>query len=83
MAGTQKDQSIVDILIADHRNFRSLYDKVKTTQDKSEKQRLANEIIGAIAPHSSAEEQVLYPTIRNTAKDPQNADKSLQEHQAV
>lgn len=83
MSGTTENRSAVEILTTDHRLFRELFAKVKAAKDKPEKQRLANQIIDAIAPHSVAEEQVLYPTIRNTARDPKAADRSINEHQQV
>jgi hemerythrin superfamily protein len=82
-SGSSEKVSAVDLLVADHRQFRDLYNQAKAAKDVKERQRLANAIIDAVAPHSAAEEQILYPTIRNTAKDPAAADKSLQEHQQL
>jgi len=61
-------RSGVDVLIEDHRNVSKLFKDIMSTQDEKERTELSNMIIKELSQHSSVEEQILYPTIRELDK---------------
>lgn len=78
-------QNIVSKIVDDHNTVKSFWCKFKKESGRTEKEKLANQIIYEIAVHSHAEELVLYPAIENTLKDEGKklADMSRAEHAEV
>ncbi|MFA9443936.1 hemerythrin domain-containing protein [Egicoccus sp. AB-alg6-2] len=58
------DQDIVDLLLADHREFRELFDELARSEDDF-KQELFHYLVARLASHEAAEESVVHPALRD------------------
>jgi len=81
----QKRPSIIDQIKYDHVEIDRLLDVAagKTSLDIGVRTDALTRAITLLSEHAVAEEILLYPAIRKTAKDPQLADASLTEHQRI
>ncbi|KAG2186158.1 hypothetical protein INT43_002596 [Umbelopsis isabellina] len=77
--------SIVTKVVEDHNTVKAFWSKFKKESDKTEREKLANQIIYEIAVHSHAEELVLYPAIERNLKEEGKklVDESRAEHAEV
>lgn len=71
---------IVELLMKDHKDVMYLFDKCQNTQDLNEKKKLCGTIAEEISKHTFAEEQLLYPLLRNFFNRGADAEKSINEH---
>lgn len=66
--GEPKDQDVVELLIAQHKEIKRLFSKVaKASGD--EKRQLFEELVRLLAVHETAEEEVVHPTARGKIKN--------------
>ena len=63
---TAQEQDVVDLLMAQHDEIKSLFAQVKTAQG-SEKRERFQELVRLLAVHESAEEEVVHPAARRPA----------------
>lgn len=78
---SQNTETVVDLLIEDHREFDALFEKAKSTTDHHHRRDLADQIIADLVRHSVAEEQYLYPAVRAyLTNGDQRADHEIAEH---
>lgn len=63
----------------DHKAIKSLYEQFKKTSDQEQKQQLAWQLLRDLTLHSLAEEEVVYPEIKNKI-DTETRDQALHEH---
>lgn len=56
-----------DVLAAEHRDVLARFERLRTTDDPTERRRLLDELIDALAMHAELEEAVFYPAIRESA----------------
>lgn len=63
--------------------MQKYFDILNSQSDLRARQDALNNVVILLSEHAVAEETILYPVLRNTAKDPSRADKSLHEHQVV
>jgi 2-oxoglutarate dehydrogenase complex dehydrogenase (E1) component-like enzyme len=60
---TAQDQDVVELLLDQHDQIRSLFSQVSTAQGTT-KRELFEELVRLLAVHESAEEEVVHPTAR-------------------
>lgn len=74
----------VKLIKQDHRMVKALFRKFASATRRSERQKLAEQIIEELSVHSAIEEQLLYPALR--ARDQRMEDSvlnALEEHHAA
>lgn len=79
-----KSDNVIDLIIADHKEAESLYEKYKTTTDQDEKQLIANNLVRVLVKHDECEQLLVYPLLREKIggeRGEQLYEKSLKEHQ--
>lgn len=81
MATTQ-GQSLVDVIVADHRAVEQVFGELEQGTGSAEHRRsLMDHVITELVRHSVAEEQYLYPAAREKLPDGNEiADHEVQEH---
>ncbi|KAG2202734.1 hypothetical protein INT47_004758 [Mucor saturninus] len=82
--GFFKSENVIDLIIADHREAESLYDKYKATTDQDEKQLIANNLVKVLVKHDECEQLLVYPLLREKIggeRGEQLYERSLKEHQ--
>lgn len=67
----------IELLTEDHRTVETLFEKIEATEAPAEKHELVQEAIKELVIHSSIEERVLYPVIREALPD---GDGLIDEH---
>jgi hemerythrin superfamily protein len=73
--------NLVDDIIADHREFESVFVELESSGDPRSKPDLVEHVISGLVRHSVAEEEYLYPTARKVLSDGDElADHELKEH---
>lgn len=76
------DHDAIDILVADHREFETLFVELETRQGTLEHRRqLVDVVIAELVRHSVAEEAYVYPIARKALPDGDEiADREIAEH---
>lgn len=64
--GVPKDA--IELLMADHRIVEGLFDKFEGTDDKDEKQKLARQVCLELMVHSTIEEEIFYPAVKDAVE---------------
>jgi hemerythrin superfamily protein len=77
----------VDLLIADHQKVRKLFEEFQSAQEAEDDARmaeLASSIFEELDVHTSIEEEIFYPAVREDVDDSDElVDESVQEHHVV
>jgi hemerythrin superfamily protein len=76
----------LDLLVADHRTVDDLFERFEKLGDNATKtkRQVADKIIRELAVHAVAEEQVLYPVVRECSDELEKVVlESLEEHHAA
>lgn len=72
------------MIIEDHKELKSYYDKIMNSSDHDEQTRYQNLFVWELARHSIGEEIVVYPAMEKHIPDGKAlAEKDRQEHRAV
>ncbi len=81
MADT-KTGNIVDDIIADHREFESVFSEIESAGDPPRTQpELVEHVIAGIVRHAVAEEEYVYPAARDIVPNgDEMVDHEIQEH---
>lgn len=80
MAGSANG-TIVDDIVADHREFESVFVQIESGGDPHTQPELVDHVIAGIVRHAVAEEQFVYPAARSVLPDGDEvADHELKEH---
>ena len=78
------DQDAVDVLTHDHREVEELFAEIEVTTDAGELRDLADQVITELVRHAVAEEQHLYPAVREHVPGGDAlADKEIDDHSKV
>lgn len=78
------DRDVIGILTHDHREVESMFGKLTSVTDPGERREVADEITIELVRHSVAEEQYLYPAVREHVPDGDAiADRELSDHAEV
>jgi hemerythrin superfamily protein len=77
----------VDLLVSDHNEVRGLFERFKAAQeaeDADEMSRLATAIFEELEVHTTIEEEIFYPAVRDESEDlAEVVDEGIQEHHVV
>ena len=63
MTAAQHDQDVIDLLLEQHQEIRSLISEVKTA-DGGHLQQAFSDLVRLLVVHESAEEQIVHPAAR-------------------
>jgi len=78
---TTQQKSIIDDIVADHRDFETVFVELQSTTDPATRRALAELVITGLVRHSVGEEMYLYPAARRVLPDGDKiADHELHEH---
>lgn len=71
----------IELLTQDHRAVEKLFRQFERANRKDQKKRLATEVVHELSRHAAIEEQLLYPSIRERAKQLEDLTlEALEEH---
>lgn len=76
-------QDAITLLVADHREVSEMFKKFEEMSDRAKvsKKKLADEICSALILHTTIEEEIFYPAVREASKDLEDVvDESVVEH---
>ncbi|MFD4974828.1 hemerythrin domain-containing protein [Streptomyces sp. NPDC058424] len=77
--------NVIEELMADHREVEEIFGRIQSTAGQGQELRdLVDEVTIELVRHSVAEEQYLYPTVRERVEDGGRiADKEIADHSRV
>ena len=76
-------QDAISLLTEDHENVKELFEQYEELGERAHvaKQKLALKICTELTKHSTIEEEIFYPAVRNADKDNEDAiDEAIVEH---
>jgi hemerythrin superfamily protein len=76
-------QDAIAMLVADHREVSEMFKKFEEMGDRAKvsKKKLADQICTALVLHTTIEEEIFYPAVREASKDLEDVvDESIVEH---
>jgi hemerythrin-like domain-containing protein len=79
-------QDAVSMLIAEHREVKQLFEQYEQLTDRAKvsKKKLADQICNALILHTTIEEEIFYPAVREAGKDSEDkVDEAVVEHAAA
>jgi hemerythrin superfamily protein len=79
-------RNVVDLIIEDHAQARTLYETFKTSTDLEQKKNLRNNIIKSLVQHDECEQLLVYPLLREKVGGSLGEGhyrRSLDEHQEL
>lgn len=80
---TDRDEDVIDLLIAQHRRIRELFDRLDQTAGR-ERRDIFRELVRLLAVHETAEEEVVHPAARKARGGPPIVDARVgEEHRAT
>lgn len=75
-------QDIAQIIASDHRKVEELFDQLESSQ--GDRRHLVAQVISELSAHAAAEEQLLYPAVRDMVPGGGRiADEATAEHKAM
>jgi hemerythrin superfamily protein len=75
-------QDVAEIIASDHRKIEELF--VQLENNQGDRRSLVNQVIGELTAHATAEEQAVYPAIRDMVPGGgAMADEAIAEHKAM
>ena len=84
MAARQPADAL-EMLQADHRKVRQLFQNYENTNDPTAKQQIADQVFTALNIHAQVEETLFYPAFEDAADDEEKdlVEAALHDHQLV
>ena len=77
-------ENVIDLLVTDHREVVTAVEAVLATEDPAQRRELTDAIIGQLVRHSVAEETVVYPVMRQSLPDGDEAvEHDTKEHKEL
>lgn len=77
----ERARTVVDIIIEDHREVEELFRQAESATDPEQLRPITDQVIAELVRHSVAEEQYLYPALREHLDDGDSmADEEIAEH---
>lgn len=70
----------IQLLKADHRNVKALFQQFEQAGDQAAKKRIADEALQELQIHSRLEDELFYPAFRRAAGDEQSVNEAREEH---
>jgi hemerythrin superfamily protein len=78
---TESARTVVAVIVEDHREVEELFREAETATDTAELRRATDRVIAELVRHSVAEEEYLYPAMREHLDDGDElADHEIEEH---
>ncbi len=78
---TTDERTVIDIIIDDHNEVKDLFNQIESTTDTDAVQNLTSAAIAELVRYSVAEEQYLYPAMREHLDDGDSlVDHEIDEH---
>lgn len=80
-----KSKDAIDLLKKDHQEVKLLFEKFQSLTDKSivGKRKFATQICQALKLHTTLEEEIFYPAVRQSIDEQNVVDEALVEHAAA
>ena len=78
-AAKTKSSDAISLLKADHRKVEGLFERYEKSKSKSVKAKLAHEICLELSVHTTIEEELFYPAIKDTVEE-EIYDEAYVEH---
>ncbi|MGW3495955.1 hemerythrin domain-containing protein [Streptomyces sp. NPDC001020] len=80
-----QEDNVIEELMADHREVEEIFGRIRTTTSQGQELRdLVDEVTIELVRHSVAEEQYLYPAVReHVVGGDRMADKEVEDHSRV
>lgn len=76
-----RSRTVIDIIIDDHREVLQMFDQAQRETDPEQFQQLVSTIVAELVRHSVAEEEYLYPALREHVQGGDDlADHEIEEH---
>jgi len=75
-----RPQDAIQLLRADHRKVRDLFDQFENARGEDRKAELARKICMELKVHAQIEEEIFYPAARAALKEPDLIDEATVEH---
>jgi hemerythrin superfamily protein len=75
--------SVTDMLREDHKKVKGLFEEFEQSTDAKAKQRIVETALTELDVHSTLEETLIYPAIRDEIDDDDLMDEALEEHHVV
>jgi len=78
-------QDAIALLTADHREVSDMFEQFENLSDraKATKAKLTTKICNALIAHTTIEEEIFYPAVREAVKDEDMVDEAVVEHAAA
>lgn len=78
-------QDAIALLTADHREVSDMFEQFENLSDraKATKAKLTEKICNALIAHTTIEEEIFYPAVREAVKDEDMVDEAVVEHAAA
>jgi hypothetical protein len=67
--GAASFNDAIELLMADHRVVERLFEKFEATEDATEKKSIAQQVCLELMVHSTIEEEVFYPAVKDAVDD--------------
>lgn len=82
MTTASKPQDAITLLTAQHREVHEMFEKFENMTDRAKvsKKKLADEICQALIMHTTIEEEILYPALREAGDTEDMVDEAVVEH---
>jgi hemerythrin superfamily protein len=82
MTTASKSQDAITLLTAQHREVHEMFEKFENMTDRAKvsKKKLADEICQALIMHTTIEEEILYPALREAGDTDDLVDEAVVEH---
>ncbi len=83
MTTATKPQDAITLLTAQHREVHAMFEKFENMTDRAKvsKKKLADEICQALIMHTTIEEEILYPAVREATEETEDmVDEAVVEH---
>lgn len=74
--------NVIDLLKEDHRKVKDLFEQFKAADDSS-RQSIADEALHDLEIHTTIEQSIVYPAIRETIENEEEVDEAEEEHHVV
>jgi len=83
--GAMPGQDAIAMLTADHREVSDMFEQFENLSDraKATKTKLVEKICNALIAHTTIEEEIFYPAVREAVKDEDMVDEAVVEHAAA
>lgn len=77
-----KSQDAIALLTADHEKVKGLFEQFDALSDRSKvnKKKIADQICLELTVHTTIEEEIFYPAVREAIQDDDLMDEALVEH---